>query len=77
MTTMSKKVRCNGCMWEGNEDELVLKESSACPSKFSEMTEYCPSCGNPSCLMDLEPRSRFIKKKLCQKKQYRYTCRPI
>ena len=42
-----QKVRCNMCMWEGLEEDLILSV------KENGITEKCPQCGDSECLMDL------------------------
>lgn len=45
-------VRCNDCMWTGDEEDLTLDYSTAVDGGAA--TEHCPNCGRDDCLMDLE-----------------------
>lgn len=43
------KVRCNNCMKEFDEEEIVFDDGLN--------AEYCPYCGESGCLMDLEDKT--------------------
>lgn len=46
------KVRCNGCEWLGDEDELIFAVAVDEPEDGP--THVCPMCSQVGYLMDLE-----------------------
>lgn len=50
------KVRCNNCMEEFEEKEIVYDGETD--------TEYCPCCGECGCLMDLEDKEGKYENKI-------------
>lgn len=47
------KVRCNQCMNEFDEEEIIYNGDDD--------TEYCPHCGESGCLMDLDQGEQYEK----------------